>query len=280
MADPVRLSVGDVVLTRVEYFDIALDPDGVALTSDDVAGVEWAVPTWATPAGQVLVGQAMWVVESCGTTIVVDPCGASDAFLRTGPEAITHQEAMLASLAAAGFAAAAIDIVLLTHLDGIGIAAVVNDQGGWSPAFPGARVVLTRDELAFLADPGSVDVNGNAILAELSAQGVVDGVAGDHAVTDEVSFELTGAHSTGHAVVRVRSGDEQAILVGHLAVSPLHVATGVCPGLHREPEKANQVLGELVAEAAATGALLVGPLWPHPGAGRVAASGAVVPVET
>src|SRR4051812_1104514 len=104
MTDVARYAVGAARLSRVSYFDVALDAGAVGLTSDDLAEArDWAEPTWSTADGQVLVGQALWVIESEGRVMVIDPCGASDAFLRTGPEAIAHQEAALAAMADAGF---------------------------------------------------------------------------------------------------------------------------------------------------------------------------------
>lgn len=269
MGDPVRVQVGDVSAIRVEYFDIALEPDAVGLDRGQVAGVAWAVPTWATPDGEVRAGQAMWVLESSGSTIVVDPCGASDDFLRSGPDAIGHQEAMLGALVAAGVDPHAVDLVVLTHLDGIGTVASVDAEGRWSPTFAHARVVVTARELDFLAGPEAAEVSGLAALRALVDHGVVDPVAGDHALTDEVRLEHTGAHSPGHAVVRVRSQGAEAVLLGHLAVTPLQLATGVCEALHREPEAAHRALSAIAADAAGRDAVLIGPLWPHPGAGRV-----------
>ena len=54
------------------------------------------------------------------------------------------------------------------------------------------------------------------------------------------------------------------MILGHLAVSPIHLATGVCTSLHDQPEQAWDVLTSLRDE----GALLIGPLWPTPGAGH------------
>lgn len=269
MRDPVRVQIGDVSATRVEYFDIALAPESVGLDPQQVADVTWAVPTWATPEGEVRVGQAIWVLESSGSTIVVDPCGASDDFLRTGPDAIGHQEAMLAALVAAGIDPDAVDLAVLTHLDGIGTVASVEPGGGWSPTFAHARVVVTARELEFLARPEAAEVSGLAALRALIDHGVVDPVGSDHALTDHVRLEHTGAHSPGHAVVRVRSQGAEAVLLGHLAVTPLQLATGVCEALHREPDAAHRALTAIVADAAAHDAVLIGPLWPHPGAGRV-----------
>ena len=156
------------------YFDVALEPSAVGLTSAEVAAApDWCVPTWTTVEGEVLVGQVIWVIESQDRVIVVDPCGASDPFLRSGPEAVSHQEAVLAAMASAGFPAERVDAVVLSHLDGIGMTAVVDGSGRWTPAFPAARILLTSAELDFLA--GRDDVGGLDELRSLLSQGAVDG---------------------------------------------------------------------------------------------------------
>lgn len=281
MGTPVQVQVGDITLTRVEYFDIALGPEVVNLAADEVAALPGATPVWATADGQLNIGQAMWVVESGGATIVVDPCGASDDFLRSGPDAIVHQDAMLAALGAAGFPAADVDLLVLTHLDGIGLAAVVDSAGSWSPAFPGARIVMTERELAFLASPEAEGTPGLAAFEQLISAGAVDGVGDDHEVAPGVRLQHTGGHSDGHAVVRVSSGGERAVLLGHLAVSPLNLTAPIQPASHRDAVTAGAVIDQLLADAAADGTVLIGPLWPRPGAGRVDADRprVVVPID-
>ncbi|MGZ4683318.1 MAG: hypothetical protein ACXWA3_16695 [Acidimicrobiales bacterium] len=268
MVEVARFEVGSVVMTRVPYFDVALEPAVANLTpSQLVDHADWAVPTWATTEGEILVGQVIWVVESQGLVIAVDPCGASDPFLRTGPEAIGHQEAVLAAMAAAGFPPESVDVVVLSHLDGIGLTAVVDEHGHWSPAFPEARVVLTSAELEFLATRD--DVGGLGVLNQLIDQGAVDGVADGHRFTDEVSLRVTGGHSPGHAVIEVDSRDERAVLVGHLAINPLNTAVATVPEAHHDAATAQAALDDLLDAAAADGSLVIGPLWPHPGAGQV-----------
>ena len=268
MTDVAQFDVGEARLTRVAYFDIGLDLAVAKLTPELVqSAIEWAVPTWVTP-GQVLVGQVLWVIESQGTVIVVDPCGASDAFLRTGPEAIGHQEAMLAAMAAAGFPPERVDVVVLTHLDGIGMAAVVDADGSWHPAFPKARIVMTQLELDYLASTPD-EVSGLDALNELIAQGAVDGVEGDHRFSDEVAFRFTGGHTPGHAVVEVVSGDERAVLIGHLSISPVIVVADQVVATHDDDVAGQAALRGEVDAAAEHGSLVIGPLWPYPGAARV-----------
>jgi glyoxylase-like metal-dependent hydrolase (beta-lactamase superfamily II) len=264
-----RFEIGSVTLTRVPYFDVALDPAVVGLTSEQIDATPWAKPTWVNADGQALVGQAGWVIESQGRVLLVDPCGAADAFIRSGPEAVTHQEAFLAAMRAAGFAPERVDAVVLSHLDGIGMAAAVEPDGpagtGWGPLFPNARVVLTATELAWL--DGQSAVGGLDALRALVARGIVDGVADDHRFTDEVRFERTGGHSPGHAVVHVESGGAHAMLLGHLALNPLQLTTVPHAGGHVDVAAANAWLAPFVARATES-TLLVGPLWPFPGAAR------------
>jgi glyoxylase-like metal-dependent hydrolase (beta-lactamase superfamily II) len=257
--------VGDVELTRVPYFDIPLDPEVVGLTAEQVASVGWATPSWATPDEKVLVGQAIWVIESQDRVIVVDPCGASDEFLRSGPEAIGHQEAALGAMRDAGYPPERVDVVVLSHLDGIGMAAVVEPDGSWAPAFPKARVVMMSAELDFLAAGGSAQ--GSEVLDAFIASGIVDGAHDGYRVTDEVWLQLTGAHTPGHAVVRIDSGGERATLLGHLALNPVNVAMPRCSVVTADDARAADLLDALIAEAAADNALIIGPLWPFPGAG-------------
>src|SRR5436189_526224 len=107
--------VGGTRLTRVPYFDIALGPEVAGLTGAEVAAIPWAVPVWADDDQQVIVGQAVWVIEAGDRVLVVDPCGAADTFLRSGADAVTHQDAVGTALTAAGFAPDRVDTVILSH---------------------------------------------------------------------------------------------------------------------------------------------------------------------
>jgi len=210
----------------------------------------------------------VWVLESGNRVVVVDPCGAADVFIRTGPEAVSHQDAVFAALADAGYPRERVDTVMLSHLDGIGMAAAVTDDGSWVPAFPNARVVLTADELAFLAAP-TYEVQGLEALRALIAVGAVDGVGDGHVLAPDITVKETGAHSPGHAVVRVESGGQLALLIGHLAITPLHIVAGRRDTLHLEADAALKVLDAVLDEAIERSALVIGPLWPAPGACRI-----------
>ncbi len=258
------IEVDGIRLTRVGYFDVPLDPGVIGFTRQQVACVPWAVPTWATSAGQVLVGQAVWVIECDDRTLVVDPCGAADAFLRSGPEAVLHQEAVVAALANEGFAIECVDAVVLSHLDGIGMSAAVAADGTWTPFFPNAKVQLSTDELAHVeSNPG---IGGAPLLAELVRQGAIEALSPPQPVAPGVVVEQVGGHSPGHLVLRIGDG---AVFIGHLAVSPLQLSAGIQPEQHVDAVRAHDALEDELRGARDRHALVIGPLWPAPGAGWV-----------
>ncbi len=53
-------------------------------------------------------------------------------------------------------------------------------------------------------------------------------------------------------------------MLGHLAVSPVHLTTGECPQQHIDPAAVESLLRALTDD----GRTLIGPLWPAPGFGR------------
>ena len=258
------MRVGDVELTRVGYADVTADAGRVGLTPDEVRAVSWGEPLWADD-GQVRVGVAAWVIESGDECIVVDPANVADDILRTDADAAMHQTNFAATLAEAGVTRDNVTTVIATHLDGIGMLAWRNDDGSWSPFFDGAPILLSSRELDAI-DAETHCPSRTEVLAQVRAAGAVEAVASDQfAVTDEVTLEFTGAHTPGHQIVRIDSGGESAVIVGHLAVSPLHLVTGRCPQQHPDPDLAQKIVEALRDE---DGTLLIGPLWPDPGAGR------------
>jgi hypothetical protein len=257
----VRLAVGDATLVRVSYADLPVDPEAIGLTADQVTAIPWATPTWAE-GHQPRAAAAAWVIESGGRRIVVDPAQAVDAILRAGPDAAVHQQAFAAALDAAGYPRDSIDTVIASHIDGIGMIAWLDDDR-WSPFFPNSEVLLSQREYDAIADDGWYRPSGAEALLALHEQGAVTTVGDAHVVTDDVTIRWTGAHSPGHQVVHISSQGEDATMIGHLALSPLHCVIDECAN-HVESDAAVAVLMQLRDQ----GNLLIGPLWPAPGAAR------------
>ncbi|WP_426573744.1 hypothetical protein [Aquihabitans sp. McL0605] len=252
------IDLDGVRLTRVLYLDAAIDPEPTGLTPEEVRSVRWADPDWATD-GQVRAASCAWVIETDGRRIVVDPSGNIDDLLHEPSSTAAHQEAYAAAFAAAGIPIETVDTVLLSHIESIGLSAV-RDGDGWQPYFPNARILLSDAALAHsVAEPEGGDVE--AAFAALRGAGLVDGFADGDEVAPGVRAEWTGMHNPGHCAFHVGDG---ATFVGHLAVTPLHLATGPCPPQHADPDGAWRWL----QAAKAGGRILIGPLWPSPGALR------------
>lgn len=258
-----QFTIGDVTLIRVGYVDVEIEPERVGLTAAQVGAVPWGEPTWAS-ATQLRAGAAAWVIRSGDAVIVVDPAQAADEILRSEADASVHQEAFAALLAAAGVPREAVTLAIATHVEGIGMFAWRDPDGSWSPFFSNAALVVTQRELDAL-DAGMHPSSEHGPFDALRAQGVVRALPSDRSeVAPGVWVEVAGGHTPGHSIVWVRSGGDAAVMVGHLAVSALHLATGECPEEHPDPRSVEETLAGLRA----AGALLIGPLWPEPGAGR------------
>ena len=256
------IRVGDVLLTRVGYADVGIDPARVGLTSEQIASVNWAEPLWAV-GDELRAGAAVWVIQDGDARIAVDPAQAADDIIRNDDDAALHQEAFAGVLEAAGMPRESFTHAISTHVEGIGMWAWRNDDGSWAPFFPNATILVPQRELDAI-DRGEHPSPVHAAFTQLRALGAYKAVADGDRVTANVSLEHAGAHTPGHQFVRVSSGGEQAMMIGHLAVSPLHLVTGPCPQQHQRPDEAQRRIESLLEEDA----VLIGPLWPAPGAGR------------
>ena len=256
------IRVGDVVLTRIGYVDIGIDPARVGLTPEQVGAVTWAEPLWAE-GNEVRAGAAVGVIQDGDARIAVDPAQAADEVIRNDDDAALHQEAFAAVLEAAGMPRESITHAISTHVEGIGMWAWRNDDGSWVPFFPNASIMVPQRELDAI-DRGEHPSLPHVAFTQLRALGVYQAVADGDRVTEHISLEFAGAHTPGHQFVRISSGGEQAVMVGHLAVTPLHLVTGPCPQQHPRPDEAQLRIDALLEEDA----VLIGPLWPTPGAGR------------
>jgi glyoxylase-like metal-dependent hydrolase (beta-lactamase superfamily II) len=257
-----KIRVGGVMLTRVGYADVGIDPARVGLTVEQIEAVTWAEPLWAE-GNEVRAGAAVWVIQDGDARIAVDPAQAADDIIRTDADAKFHQEAVAALLEAAGMPRESFTHAICTHVEGIGMWAWRNDDGSWVPFFPNAPIMVPQRELDAI-DNGEHPSPIHEAFAQLRALGVLKPVSDGERVTANVSLEHAGAHTPGHQFVRISSGGEHAIMVGHLAVSPLHLVTGPCPQQHPRPDEAQVLIDGLLEEDA----VLIGPLWPAPGAGR------------
>jgi hypothetical protein len=263
-----RWSVGEVTVVRVAASDFAIP------SQDEVPG--WAIPGLAPGAGERFLAFSAFGIVDGDRLIVVDPWLADDS-PRSRPDAPAVVEGLLAELAEAGLPADDVDVVVNTHIDGIGWNTKPgrsgNGDSAWVPTFPNARYLVPRAELDAVerAEPLLVAA---AELAPLFAAGLVDPVDADEgpvAVSPHVTLRAAPGHNFGHVAVEVDAGGELAIIPGHLFLDLFTVADPSWrPGDGPEaPATRHDILGRLAERHG----LLLSPFFGGAGGGRVEGEG-------
>jgi len=223
-----RWRVGDVTVSKVVELELAgkvtwILPDA---TRENLLRDAWLRPHFVNERGDALLSVHAFVVESLGRRIVVDTCIGNDKHLAI-PGWNQRQGPFLSDLAAAGFPADSIDTVLCTHLhvDHVGWNTRL-ENGRWVPTFRNARHLWSRREYEHWTKHGSSDYE--QVLAEsvrpVFDAGLVDLVADDSLVTDEVRLEPTPGHTPGHVSVHITSRGEEAVITGDLMHHPVQIA--------------------------------------------------------
>ncbi len=261
------VDLSNMRLTRVLYTDALVPPEIMGLTVDDIEQVNWRTAAEYEDA-QPRVGVAAWVIETAGLRVVVDPVQAADAVLRADSDSEAfHQDAFAAVLADAGFARETIDAVIMTHIEGIGMVAKHEADGSWSSYFPNATLWIGRENCAdYNNEPEVVGIpTHQAWEVLLESDRTVEYNDGQQIVPG-VRARTTNGHCPGHSVLDLGDGTTpEATMIGHLAISPLHLSTGLCPQQHpSDPQGAWDAL----CASAADERYVIGPLWPSPGIGQ------------
>jgi glyoxylase-like metal-dependent hydrolase (beta-lactamase superfamily II) len=260
-----RWRIGDSVLTRLadENFELVV-PQDEPTTSVLLSQASWLAPHFLTPAGELRVGTSALVIDTPGARVVVDPWLVFDDPDRAAPDARARIERLLGSLADAGFPPETVDVVVNTHIDGVGVNTRPAD-GAEVPAFPNARYVIAPEEISALR---AGRLPGAEPLEVLAAEGLVDDP--DGRVAGDVHVEPGPGHSPGHHVVRIGADGGGAVVVGHLFLHPAQVfSPEPRAGLDENISLAGETRAELLARAAGANTLVIGPLWASPGAGTI-----------
>jgi glyoxylase-like metal-dependent hydrolase (beta-lactamase superfamily II) len=154
-------------------------------------------------------------------------------------------------LAAAGIEPGEVELVVLTHLH--------EDHYGWSvspqgvPAFPNARYVVQRTEIAALEAAGD-EVALSYAVEPLRATGQLSVVDGRSCLAERygtrLTTEPTPGHTPGHQSVLLRGGGRQVVITGDVLVHAVQlVAPDVAYAFEADPELARRTRHELLARA-------------------------------
>ena len=254
-------TIGDIELTRVDDpdFDLVLPQDEVSAANLLKAG--WLHPHFVREDGALVIGSSATVIRSPDTVLLVDPFLAFDDPSKLGLR--------LNALRDVGIEADDVDIVVNTHLDGLG----VNLLADGSPTFPRARYLLPRQELEAVREGTHGQSAAARGLIQLWADGPYEATEGTERLAAGVRLEDAPGHNPGHHVVWIESGSESAVIVGHLFLHPAQIALPDIDNGDLDPVLLAQTRRDLLSRCALQRSLLIGPLFAGPGAGVVAAHG-------
>lgn len=267
MSEFTHYQLGELRFTRVEYLSLPVPGELIGLSDEQVSKVSWLAEPWVQD-DQVVISANAWFSEAAGEKVVFDPVQAVDVVLRADEAAEQeHQQALHDKFTAAGFAPDEITKVLLTHIEGVGMVAK-REAGQWLPFFPNAKIMISDVQLSAFqeslktADAETLAYPTTICWQALIEQGVIETYQDGQELVPGITAEITGEHCDGHSVFHICGGE--TTFIGHLAVSPAHMATGPCEALNEHPEASYAALHRIAAD----GRNLIGPLWPAPAMGR------------
>jgi glyoxylase-like metal-dependent hydrolase (beta-lactamase superfamily II) len=273
-----RWTVGDTTITSIVEAETAHIPPEFFFTGVDAAAVRelpGLVPDFADADGNITLRVQALVVDQPGRRVLVDPC-VGNGKRRALP--FWHEQSwpFMERLAAAGFDAASIDLVVHTHLhaDHVGWDTHLVD-GSWIPTFTGARHLYTSAELEHCrtnAMPGE-DVYGDSVGPIVDA-GLADIVDPNTDLGNGLRLEATPGHTPGHVSLWIESSGDTALITGDFVHHPAQLAR---PGWAEvgddDAAVAETTRRRMFSHAAEHEVLLIGTHFPTRPAGRIVADG-------
>jgi glyoxylase-like metal-dependent hydrolase (beta-lactamase superfamily II) len=274
--------IGDVRITKIVERESTGSIHRFLLldaTPEACKEIAWLHPHFMTEQGELHISVHALVVETPRCRIIVDTCFGNDK-KRTRPGFHMLSGPFLHDLDAAGFPVDGFDYVMCTHLhvDHVGWNTVLVD-GTWEPTFKKARYLMATTEYAYWCQNRDEqqfgDYFGDSVKPVFDA-GLVELVAANHRVCDEVWLEPTPGHSPGHVSVRIASRGEQALITGDFMHHPCQMARPHwCSTADYDQRAAEATRRRMLAQLADEPTLVIGTHFAGVTAGRVVRDGAV-----
>lgn len=238
----------------------------------------WMAPHWLEPGDTWSLNFRTWIVRAGGKVIVVDPCTGNG---RPNPLPMFDQldVPFLERFEATGTRVEDVDHVFCTHLhhDHCGWNTMLRD-GRWVPTFPRAKYVFLQREVdrwhpANAAQWPVKAFNAGVFersVAPVIAAGQAELVLANHALCPGVTVLAGHGHTPGHGMLRLCTGDEEAVFAGDALHHPLQLIDPTVPfGDAEDLAQAAATRRWLARESLARDVLVIPAHLPAPHAGRV-----------
>ena len=264
--------LGDVTITRVVEMEVTggsrfILPDA---TRDACRPISWMHPHFMDDAGNLVMSIHALVVDTGERRIIVDTCIGNDKE-RDIPAWSNLQTSFLRDLATAGYAPDTIDTVLCTHLhvDHVGWNTMLVD-GAWQPTFTNARYLVGEREWRYWdGEESSTALLADSVRPVIDA-GLMDFVAEDHRLCEQVWLEPTPGHTPGHVSVRIASRGANATITGDCIHHPCQMTrTDWCSSADYDQAEARRTREALLERWSTSDELVIGTHFATPTAGRV-----------
>lgn len=235
-----HLSLGDIHIHRIEEWSgTFLSPQQLFTGFDDkdYQRVKDKVPATTLNVGndEIYARLQSWVIEIGGKKILLDT-GAGNDKERPGIPLFGHLATpFMTRLAAAGFRAEDIDMVICTHLhvDHVGWNTKLVD-GEWLPTFPNAQYIFSSvdadywnpDNLGKFPDKIGEAVNEgffNDSVAPILKRGMAELVSGSVELLPGLHLDPAAGHTPGSMTIAVTGSKGRALFVGDIVHHPLQV---------------------------------------------------------
>lgn len=227
-----------------------------------------------------------WVIEAVDKVILFDT-GCGNHKVRPGIPVFANLDTdFLARLAATGFSADAIDLVVCSHLhvDHVGWNTRL-DGDAWVPTFANARYVFPAPDVEYW-DPNNrdkfPDMIGEAVNAgffedsvrPILNRGLAEIVTGSLEIADGVRLDTNPGHTPGCQTMTIASAGDSAMFVGDVLHHPLQILNPEWNSIFCEDAaQARAARRHVLARAAAEQAILVPAHFAGDHAVRIAATG-------
>tara|TARA_R110000868_G_scaffold38631_5_gene134967 strand:- start:2367 stop:3263 length:897 start_codon:yes stop_codon:yes gene_type:complete len=235
-----HLSLGDVHIHRIEEWSgTFLSPQHLFTGFDDkdYQRVKDKVPATTLNVGndEIYARLQSWVIEIGGKKILLDTGAGNDKERPGIPLFGNLATPFMTRLAAAGFRADDIDMVICTHLhvDHVGWNTKLVD-GEWLPTFPNAQYVFSSADAdywnpdnrnKFPEKIGETVNEGffNDSVAPILRRGMAQLVSGSVELMPGVHLDPAAGHTPGSMTIAVTGTKGRALFVGDIVHHPLQV---------------------------------------------------------